>query len=162
MKIPLLIIACLFIMQTGNAQLKTTPTCPAFTVDVLGGSVNKLSPKSNWAEVKNIFPCYSNLVEKESAAVCAGVFFADKGIDFYTDRHYIEIHENFKGEMTPPLMGVSRSSLFSILGYPKLKDIAWDAFQTQYGTLIVYYNKAGKINKIQISTKSTDTIKLCE
>ncbi|MEZ5029532.1 MAG: hypothetical protein R2765_12205 [Ferruginibacter sp.] len=63
--------------------------------------------------------------------------------------------------MVPHLLGVNRNSLFATLGYPKIKDVTRDAFQTEYGTLILYYDKAGKINKIQISSKSTDTIKLC-
>jgi len=60
------------------------------------------------------------------------------------------------------MMGASRSSLFNWLGFPKIKDVSWDAFQTKYGILILYYNKAGKVNKLQLSSKSTDTIKLCE
>jgi hypothetical protein len=59
-------------------------------------------------------------------------------------------------------MGAGRGSLFKVLGYPKMKDISWDAFQTKFGILILYYNKANKINKLQISYKNTDTIKLCE
>jgi hypothetical protein len=59
-------------------------------------------------------------------------------------------------------MGASRSTLFNIFGHPKIKDTGWDAFQMGYGTLILYYNKAGKINKIQISSRTTDVIKLCE
>jgi hypothetical protein len=59
-------------------------------------------------------------------------------------------------------MGVSRNNLFKILGYPKMKDVSWDAFQTKYGILILHYNKANKINKLQLSSKTTDTIKLCE
>ena len=62
----------------------------------------------------------------------------------------------------PALMGASRSGLFSMLGHPKLKDAAWDAYQMGYGTLILYYNAAGKINKIQMCSKGTDAIKLCQ
>lgn len=162
MKIPLLFFICIIGAQTSSAQLKTTPLCPAFTVDVLDGNVNKLYAKSTWGEIAGVFPCYTQLVEKDSASVCAGVFYTDKGIYFYTDRDYIEIRENFKGKMVPQLLGASRNSLFTTLGHPKIKDVSWDAFQTEYGTLILYYNKAGKINKIQISSKTTDAIKLCE
>jgi hypothetical protein len=59
-------------------------------------------------------------------------------------------------------MGASRTSLFKWLGNPKIKDVNWDAYTTQYGILILYYTKAGKVNKIQFSTKSTETINLCE
>ena len=161
MKTCLFFIICFLTINISQAQLTTTPVCPPFSVDVLDGNVNKIYPKSTWAEVKTKFPCYSQLIESDSASVCAGVFYTEKGIYFYTDRDYIEIRENFKGKMFPSLLGASRSSLFATLGYPKIKDVHWDAFQTEYGTLILYYNKAGKINKIQISSKTTDVIKLC-
>jgi len=102
------------------------------------------------------------MVEKDSVSKCGGVFYADRDINFYTGRRYIEIGDKFKGKVTPALMGVSRNSLFSLLGYPKLKDAGWDAFQMGYGCLVLYYNAAGKINKIQISNKGIDALKLCE
>jgi len=147
---------------SSEAQLKAKAVCPAIEVDVMAGNVNDLYPRSAIGEIKNTLPCFTEVVETDSASRCAGVFFKDKGISFFTERKYIEVGEQFKGKLNPMLMGVSRSSLFKLLGYPKLKDTDWDAFQMGYGTLILYYNKAGKINKIQISSKNTDAIKLCE
>lgn len=146
----------------GVAQLKAKPVCPTIETDVMAGTVNELYPKSAIGEIKSALPCFTEVVETDSASRCAGVFFKDRGISFFTERKYIEIGEQYKGKLNPPLMGVSRSSLFKLLGYPKLKDTDWDAFQMGYGTLILYYNKAGKINKIQFSSKNTDAIKLCE
>jgi hypothetical protein len=74
----------------------------------------------------------------------------------------VEITEGFKGKLSVPLLGAARGSLFKTLGNPKMKDAAWDAYQTNYGTLILYYNKANKVRMIQFSTNSTDNIKLCE
>lgn len=148
--------------QITVAQLKTTPVCPTFTVDVLEGTVNDLYSRSTMGEIKTFFPCFSNVVEETAGAGCGGVFYKDKGINFITERDYIEISDKFKGKLSLPLIGASRNSLFKWLGHPKVKDISWDAFQTKYGTLILYYNKSGKINKLQISNKSTDTIQLCE
>ena len=162
MKILLLVFAFLFSIQISNAQLKATSVCPAFKVDVMDGNVNELYPKSAIEEIKVIFPCATEITEQSVAGKCAGVFFSDKDIYFYTDRNYIEVGPNFKGKLTPALMGVSRSSLFSLLGNPKIKDTNWEAFQMGYGTLVLYYNKAGKINKLQISSKTTATLKLCE
>ncbi|HEX2683961.1 MAG TPA: hypothetical protein VHL77_08505 [Ferruginibacter sp.] len=150
------------VSQTTNAQLKATVVCPPFKVDVMSGTVNDLYPKSAIGEIQETLPCYSETIIHDSASVCGGVFYNDKGVLFYTDRRYIEINEKFKGKVTPALMGASRTALFSILGHPKIKDANWDAFQMGYGTLILYYNKAGKINKIQMSTRTTETIKLCE
>ena len=157
-----LLITIIITAQLANAQLKVKAVCPVFTVDVLSGTVNGLFPKSAIVEIQTEFPCFTSMVEKDSVSKCAGVFYNDRDINFYTDRRYIEIGEKFKGKITPALMGASRSSLFSTLGYPKLKDTNWDAFQMGYGCLVLYYNAAGKINKIQISNKSTDALKLCE
>jgi len=150
-------------MLASKGQLKTTPVCPVFNVDVLEGTINNdLSTKSTLGEIKTSFPCYTSLVEEASGTACIGAFYKDKDIDFFTERGYIEIGEKFKGKLSLPLIGASRSSLFKWLGLPKIKDVSWDAFQTKYGILILYYSKAGKINKLQMSSKSTDTIKLCE
>ena len=152
-------ISCACIAQ---AQLKTTPVCPTFNVDILEGTINDLNTKSTLGEVKTSFPCFTKLVETATGSECAGAFYKDRDINFFTDRGYIEIGEHFKGKLSLPMLGASRSSLFKWLGFPKIKDVSWDAFQTKYGILILYYNKAGKVNKMQMSSKATDTIKLCE
>ena len=153
------------IMTSGAvmAQLKTTTLCPAFVVNILDGRVNELDPNSTIGEIKGKLPCFSTAEEETAAAKCGGgVFYKDRDIDFFTGRDYVEIREKFKGKLSIPLMGASRNSLFKWLGHPKIKDVSWDAFQMSYGTLILYYNKAGKINKLQFSTKSTDALRLCE
>ncbi len=162
MKTISIIFAAMLTGPLAIAQLKVKPVCPNFTVDILDGNVNGLFPKSAIVEIQTILPCFTGMFEKDSVSKCAGVFYADRDINFYTDRRYIEIGEKFKGKITPVLMGVSRNSLFSLLGYPKLKDADWDAFQMGYGALVLYYNAAGKINKIQISNKGIDMLKLCE
>lgn len=163
MKTVFLVLAFGFTVQFANAQLTATPVCPPFIVDVLAGSVNEqLGPKSAIVEIQTKFPCFGSMIEKDSLTVCGGIFYPDKSINFYTGRQYIEIGEKFKGKLAPALMGASRASLFNTLGHPKLKDAAWDAFQMGYGTLILYYNAAGKINKIQMCSRNTDAIKLCQ
>jgi hypothetical protein len=162
MKNVLILCAVLLSSLHVSAQLKSTPVCPPFVADVLNGNVNNVYPKSTVGEVTKAFPCYSNVVEKGTDSICSSVFFNDKGISFYPERNYIEIRDDFKGTLKPALMGTSRGTLFKTLGYPKIKDARWDAFQTEYGTLVLYYNAAGKINKIQFSNRSTETLKLCE
>ncbi len=161
MKTFLLVFMLALTCQATNAQLTATAVCPPFKVDVMDGNVNELYPRSAIEEIKKTFPCATQIVEQGSDAKCAGVFFKDKGVSFFSERNYIEIGEQFKGKMTPSLMGTSRSSLFALLGRPKLTDPNWDAFQMGYGTLVLYYNKAGKINKLQISSKATEALKLC-
>lgn len=163
MKIILIMFAGVFSIHLSFAQLKVTPTCPTFIVDVLEGTVNEsLFTYSGMAEIEKKFPCFSSAKEETNGSTCGGVFYKDKDISFYTERDYIEVGEHFKGKLSIPLMGASRNSLFSQLGNPKVKDVSWDAYQTKYGILILYYNKAGKINKLQFSNRGAESIKLCE
>lgn len=163
MKKTIIFVILFFIFVSVRAQLKTTKICPAFTVELLDGKVNDLRATDNNAQIKAKLPCFTSEEAESSSAKCGGgVFYKDRDIYFYTGRDYVEIGPKFKGKLSLPLMGASRTSLFKWLGHPQIKDVSWDAFTTQYGILILYYTKANKVNKIQFSTKTTDTINLCE
>lgn len=163
MKKTIVSLCCTFTLIIAQAQLKTTTVCPAFRVDILDGRVNDLRSTDNVTQIKEKLPCFTSTEVEGATAKCGGgVFYKDRDIYFYTARDYVEIGPKFKGKLTLPLIGASRSSLFKWLGHPKIKDINWDAFTTAYGILILYYNKAGKVNKIQFSTRTTETIQLCE
>ena len=151
------------IVDNAAAQLKTTPVCPVLNVDILEGNVNGIEPNFYATDIKKAFPCFTAEEPETASSKCGGLIsYKDKDIYFYTTRGYIEIREKFKGKLSVPLMGAARSSLFKLLGHPKIKDVNWDAFQTKYGILVLHYNKTGKINLIQFSKKTTDTINLCE
>lgn len=163
MKKAILFLPVLLLAGAVRAQLKTTTVCPVFTVDILDGKVNGLEPNSTNGQIKKLFPCYTASEDESITAHCGGsVFYADKDIYFYTGRDYVEIREKFRGKLSIPLMGAARNSLFKWLGHPKIKDVGWDAFQTSYGTLVLYYNKAGRVNKLQFSTNTSDALTLCE
>lgn len=163
MKVIAFILAAFICLPAANAQLKSTPACPAFSVDILEGVINnKLYCTSTSGEVQKLFPCFTQVVEETNGTTCGGVLYKDKDIFFYTERDYIEIGNNFKGKLEPALMGANRAGLFKLLGNPKVKDASWEAYQTKFGTLVLYFDAASKINKIQITTKTTETIKLCE
>jgi hypothetical protein len=162
-KYRLLIISFVFTLNL-CAQLKTTAVCPPFSVDILKGRINnEVLPTSTINYIKERFPCATSTVTESDSAKCGGgIFYKDKDIYFYTGRNYIEIGPNFKGSLSLPLMGAARNSLYKWLGHPAIKDVNWESFQTAYGMLILYYNKASKVNKIQFSTESAESIKLCE
>lgn len=163
MKKAILFLPVLFVAMAATAQLKTTTVCPAFTVDILDGKVNGLEPTSTNGQIKKLFPCFTATEDEGGTANCGGtVFYADKDLYFYTGRDYVEIGEKFKGKLSIPLMGAARGGLFKSLGHPKIKDLNWDAYQTAYGTLILYFNKSSKVNRIRFSTQSTESIRLCE
>jgi len=64
--------------------------------------------------------------------------------------------------MSMPLFTTLRKGVFKYLGRPMMKDDTWEAFETAYGLVILYYNKAGKVNMIRMTTKNAQTLKLCE
>jgi hypothetical protein len=144
-----------------DAQLKTTPICPVITVDLLEGNVNGIEPDFSAAEIKKALPCASS-EDPERSACGAKVNYESIALYFFTGRGYIEIREKFKGNLSLPMMGAARNSLFKWLGYPKIKDINWDAFTTKYGILVLHYNKAGKVTLIQFSKKNAEGLTLCE
>jgi hypothetical protein len=160
----IVLFSAMFLYFTASAQLKITPICPAFEVDLLDGIINKaIVPISTVGQIKLKFPCFTSFEEENTSAKCGGnVFYKDKDIYFYTTRNYIEIGPSFKGKLSLPLMGAPRNGLFKLLGKPQIKDVSWDAFQTAYGVLILYYSKASKVNKIQFSSRSASTIELCD
>lgn len=163
MKKTLLVICSMAVLSGAIAQLKPTTKCPDFIVDILDGKVNGLKANAPIYDVKEKFPCFSSIAEEGSAAKCgAGVFYKDRDVKFYTDRDYIEIGPKFKGTMTVPLLGAKRGSLFKSLGNPKMKDDKWDAYQMNFGTLVLHYDAAGKVNLIQFSTYGTELLNLCE
>lgn len=157
-------ISAMLICAIASAQLKRTVVCPEFSIDILGGRVNgDIIPESTNGQIMLKFPCFTSEEKVATTAKCgAGVFYKDRDVSFYTDRNYIEIGPSFKGKMSPQLLGVSRNNLFKLLGSPQIKDVNWDAFQTMYGILILYYDKASKVNKIQFSSENSNTIRLCE
>lgn len=148
---------------TAKAQLVAKSKCDAFIVDILDGKVNGLKANARFDEIKEKFPCFSATEPEGSQAKCGGsIFYKDRDVYFFTDRDYIEIKEKFQGKFTTPIMGLARNSLFKLLGNPKIKDDSWDAYQMAYGTLVLHYNKAGKVNLIQFSTKGTELLSLCQ
>ena len=164
MKAIIVFFSSLFLCAAAQGQLKTTTKCPEFNIDILDGIVNKnILPNSTVGQIKLNLPCFTSFEEEGTTAKCgAGVFYKDKDVSFYTTRDYIEIGPSFKGTLSIPLMGAPRNGLFKWLGTPQIKDVTWDAFQTSYGVLVLYYNGESKVNKIQFSTQTASSIKLCE
>ena len=163
MKKTLLFIFSMSILSGAMAQLTVKSKCADFVVDILDGKVNGLKATATNFEIKAKLPCATSSEEEGGTAKCgSNVFYKDRDIYFYTQRDYVEIGPKFKGKMTVPLLGTKRGTLFKVLGNPKMKDDKWEAYQMQYGTLVLHYDAAGKVNLIQFSTHSTETLSLCE
>lgn len=149
------------VICSGTAQLRAKVVCPEFSVDILNGKVNNLKPDYTAGEIKKVLPCFTS--EDSVTAKCgSGLIYKDKDIAFHLQRAYVEIGEKFKGKLSIPLMGSARNSLFKWLGNPKIKDDSWDAYEMSYGTLVLHYTAAGKVNLVQMSTKATEELTLCQ
>ncbi len=154
------------ILSAGMGQLKAKVKCPDLYIDVLNGTVNDIKPNNTQLEIKDKFPCFTSAEDESNAAKCGGgIYFKDKDLYFYTKRKYVEVGPKFIGKTSIPLLGTKRNSLFSKLGNPKIKDDLWDAYEMQYGTLILHYDVAGAAGKVkffQFSTLGTEELNLCE
>jgi hypothetical protein len=156
----LLALAIAFLLPL-HAQLKVKAKCNDFFVDLLNGKVNDVRPDFTNGQIKTKLPCFTG--EDNESSKCGSVlYYRDRDMKFFTGRDYVEIGPAFKGKLSLPVMGAKRGSFFKYLGNPTLKDDKWDAFQTQYGCLILYYNAASRVNMIRFSTKTTAEIQLCE
>src|SRR6202008_2245333 len=131
-----------------HAQLKPKPKCDDFKVDILDGTVNGMRPDYTMGQIKEKLPCFTSS-DPEGTAKCGGtIFFKDRDVYFYTERDYVEIKDKFKGRLSMPLFTTTRKGLFKYFGNPVMKDTDWDAFTTAYGIAVIYFNKAGKVNRI--------------
>jgi hypothetical protein len=166
MKRVLFVILTMGLLSTAMGQLKAKSKCPDFYVDVLNGTVNDIKPNYTPNEIKEKFPCFTSAEDETSEAKCGGgIYFKDKDIFFYTKRDYIEIGPKFTGKTSILLLGTKRNSQFKSFGNPKIKDDLWDAFEMQYGTLVLHYDVSGpngKVKFFQFSTFNTDQLNLCE
>jgi hypothetical protein len=166
MKRTLSVILAMSLLSGAMGQLKAKAKCPDFYIDILNGTVNGIKPSNTPNEIKDAFPCFTSAVDESNDAKCGGgVYFKDKDISFYTKRDYVEVGAKFVGRTSFPLLGTRRGSLFTRLGNPKIKDDLWDAYETQFGTLVLHYDVAGAAGKVkffQFSTLTTDQLNLCE
>jgi hypothetical protein len=146
-----------------SAQLKTSTKCADFEIDLLDGKVNGIKADVPPERIRVLLPCFTGAPESIDTAKCGTVVsYKDKDLHFFTDRDYVQIGPNFKGKLSIPVLGLHHNSLFQYLGNPKLKDQNWDAYQTNYGCLILYFDKAGKVNLIQFSSLGTEAVNLCQ
>jgi hypothetical protein len=158
-----LIIAlfCCILSLSAPAQLKASAECK-IAVDVYKGWINEAKPNIDPEQIKVKIPCFTKFEKEGSESKCGGgIYYDDKDFKFLIQRDYIVIGDKFKGKLNVPLLGAKRDDLFVWFGNPKIKDPKWEAYQMQYGTLIVYFNDKKLVNKIIISTKATDEIDLC-
>ncbi|MBX9781975.1 MAG: hypothetical protein K2X48_01660 [Chitinophagaceae bacterium] len=148
---------------TASAQLKAKVECNVIFADVYKGWINQAKPNDDPEQIKAKLPCFTSFEKESNESKCGGgIYYDDKDFKFLIQRDYLVIGEKFKGKLSIPLMGAKQDALFTWFGNPKIKDANWEAYQMQYGTLIVYFNTKKLVNKIIITPKSTEEIDLCD
>lgn len=149
-------------MVSATAQLKAKVECNAIFVDIYKGWINEAKPSADPEQIKAKLPCFTSFEKEGNESKCGGgIYYDDKGFKFLIQRDYLVIGEKFKGKLSIPLLGARQDVLFAWFGNPKIKDANWEAYQMQYGTLIVYFNAKKLVNKIIITPKQTEEIDLC-
>src|ERR1700742_902191 len=138
------------ILSVSMGQLKAKVKCPDLYVDILNGTVNDIKPNNTQIEIKDKFPCFTSAEDESETAKCGGgIFFKTKDLFFYTKRKYVEVGPKFIGKTSIPMLGTKRGSHFSRFGNPKIKDDLWEAYETQYGTLVLHFDVAGPNGKVK-------------
>ena len=87
----ILAVAIIFSTNLLQAQLRSTPHCPQFNIDILEGSVSKMYPQSPFGDIVNRLPCYTEAVDELTSSLFISVYFKDKFIFFHTYLYYIYI-----------------------------------------------------------------------
>jgi len=55
------------------AQLKITPVCNSFVVDILDGKVNGVLPDFTITQIKEKLPCFTGSEPEDASSPCGGV-----------------------------------------------------------------------------------------
>lgn len=159
------IILFLFFLFTGVncfSQLKSSNACGTIMIDVYQGWINKARPNDHPEQIKAKLPCFTSFQEEGNQSPCGGgVYFENRDIRYMVQRDYIVIGDKCKDSFNLLLFGKKEKDLFADLGLPKLKDANWRAYQMAYGTLILFFNDKDVVNKVIITTRTTDDADLC-
>jgi hypothetical protein len=162
MKLVLSFIISMLITGVLSAQLKSSSSCGTVLVDIYKGWINKALPQDHPEQIKAKMPCYTRYEQEGNESPCGGgVYYTNRDIRFMIQRDYIVIGENCKDAFNLVLLGKKEEDFFSELGSPKMKDANWKAYQMSYGTLILFFNQQGLVNKIIITNHTTDDVNLC-
>lgn len=95
------------------------PACPKVTLDIQQGTLNGLPPTTSQGVVKATLPCWTgDTPDGSSFNFGGGVFFLKDDFYFYTGRNYIEVRRDFKGIVTPSILGLTSAEVRSHFGEP--------------------------------------------
>jgi hypothetical protein len=140
--------------------------CSELVVDLKKGTLNNLPATESMENIKQKLTCFTGDTEEgEETFNCGGgVFFLNHGFFFYTYKDYIEVRENFKGVVSPQIMGVSILELKKHIGTPAkiISQSGTYFYKMPYGTLRVELDSQEKVREIGLHHSNLEALKLCD
>jgi hypothetical protein len=164
LSLPIAFIGC----KVHQSKLIPIPKteCDSLFFDLDEGKINGVSPSLSQSEIKEWFPCYTNVIPDGSSQDCGGgVLYRNHDFYYYTYFDYVEVRTKFKGKMTNDLLGKSREEVRKLLGEPfdtKGKEgfSDTDLFSKEYGCLRVSYS-LNMVSSVAAHYNDCDVVILC-
>lgn len=141
--------------------------CDTVKVNLKRGTVNGLTLKASQENIKEKLPCFTGDTEDGSDYNCGGgVFFLENDFFFYSGRDYVEFREKFNGQLSVPVLGLTRAAAVKklALGKPVRTQQNGDNqhvfFKTRYGCLRLRV-EAGKVTLVAMHAQPVGKVVLC-
>ncbi|MDO8332126.1 MAG: caspase family protein [Fluviicoccus sp.] len=130
--------------------------CSKLVLDLNRGRLNGLPPTLSQSQVKQALPCFTgDTPDGEVYNYGGGVFFLDHDFFMYTGKDFIEVRADFKGSITPALLGKSDDEVTAIYGQPSAVESGRLYFTTAYGCLRFTFGSQG-VREIRVHAASCE------
>lgn len=151
------VLSALIFIFLFSAQSFAQNDCKKLKANLKKGTLNGVNASADMNKVKAKFPCFTGDTEEGSGFNCGGgVFFLNHDFYFYTHRDYIEIRDDFQGEISDAVMGLNEKQLKEKMGTPAKKEILGSStflqFKRKWGVLVFVLNN-DNVKKIQFHYK---------
>lgn len=145
-------------------------SCDNLFFDLEKGTLNGLAAFSTQKDIKKALPCFTGDSPDGAEYNCGGgVFYLNHDFYFYSGQNYIEIRNNFQGEVSLDVLSKSAQEVEVLLGPPERRESVrkWDGtarvhyfYPRKYGCLsLVFVDK--KVKKVAIHSTSVNETQLC-
>jgi hypothetical protein len=115
--------------------------CNNLVLDLNQGTLNGLVPTVSQAQVKQYLPCATGDTEDgEVYNYGGGVFFLNHDFFMYTGKDFIEVRQDFKGNVTDNMMSKSKAEIIARYGIATIDNGYKLFFNRQYGCLRFTFN----------------------
>lgn len=145
-------------------------SCNNLYFDLDKGTLNGLVAFSSQKEIKEALPCYTGDSPDGAEYNCGGgVFYLNHDFYFYSGQNYIEVRDDFPGQLSQDILSKSALEVEDVLGPPLRRESVrkWDGtprvhyfYPRTYGCLsLVFVDR--KVHKIAIHSTAVNETELC-